>query len=432
MTPFLFQEEGSDWLASRTNALLADEAGLGKTAQGVWGVKKACASRGAAKSVAVICPAIAVSHWKQQFEMLWPRGPRPIVESYDRITLRPSYRAEIKSARPDFLILDESQRLKNREAKRTRVILGPYCRGNGLASVAKRHWLLSATPAPNDGSEYWPMLRALWPDLIDEMSYYDFVMHFFNTASTRFGLKVVGNRRPEELREILRQISLRRRVEAVMPQLPKWNWEPLTVDPVEAIDGLRQMEASDPNIQRLQERVNNGGDFHEESVHFTTLRRLVGEAVAPAVGRMVFEELTDRVYPKIVLIAHHHRVINILHSQLGDLGCVQITGKSSPAQREEAIYRFQNDPTCRVFIGQDQACREAITLTAASQMINVEPDWVPDNNYQAAKRIHRIGQDKPVFIRMCGLAGSVFDSISRANIRKIHNNNELRLEGDLA
>ena len=423
-----YQIEGAEWLADNANAMLADEAGLGKTGQAIRAAKLVKAKR-----PVVIAPAVAVTHWLREFEMWWPGGPKPIVVSYDMMAKHRKIRDELKALQPDVLIADEAQYLKSRDSRRTRAFYGPYCKNDGLAGKAARVWLLSATPAPNDGSEYWPHLRALWPALISRQNFVEFVQHYFTFDNTRYGLRVLGNKRPEELRAILRKVALRRMVFNVLPQLPAWNWEAMTADPVEAINAIRRMEAEDPAVAALHAALDNDESF-EASVHTATLRRLIGEAKAPAIAGSVSQDLRYGQLNKVVIFAQHHSVLNLLHAHLGNAGFnpVQLTGLSSTQQRQAAIDRFQTDPTCRVFLGQNKAAGTVITLTAANHVELVEPSWVPDDNYQMAKRVHRIGQKLPVFVRVWGLAGSIDDKISRTCVRKSRNARELNFEQEKA
>jgi SNF2 family DNA or RNA helicase len=88
------------------------------------------------------------------------------------------------------------------------------------------------------------------------------------------------------------------------------------------------------------------------------------------------------------------------------------------ADRQAAIDNFQNDPSVRCFVGQVTACNAAITLTAANQVVFAELDWTNSTNAQAAKRAHRIGQTRPVFIRVFSLANSVDEIVSRVLTNK--------------
>jgi SWI/SNF-related matrix-associated actin-dependent regulator 1 of chromatin subfamily A len=82
------------------------------------------------------------------------------------------------------------------------------------------------------------------------------------------------------------------------------------------------------------------------------------------------------------------------------------------------VDRFQNDPKCRVFVGNIQSAGTSITLTAAHQVLFVEQSFVPGDMAQAAMRCHRIGQTKPVTVRFVGLANSIDQFIAEMIRRK--------------
>jgi len=56
------------------------------------------------------------------------------------------------------------------------------------------------------------------------------------------------------------------------------------------------------------------------------------------------------------------------------------------------VDRFQNDPNCKVFVGQIQTTGMGLTLTAASTAVFYSLDFSSSNHEQSRARIHRIGQ----------------------------------------
>jgi SWI/SNF-related matrix-associated actin-dependent regulator 1 of chromatin subfamily A len=95
---------------------------------------------------------------------------------------------------------------------------------------------------------------------------------------------------------------------------------------------------------------------------------------------------------KIVLFANHHACIDALRRRVPG-PCVTVDGRVSMKDRQAAIDRFQRDPSCRVFLGQIQACSTGITLTAASTVAFAELVWRPSDHIQGEDRVHRIGQE---------------------------------------
>lgn len=210
-----YQETGAAFLASRRAALVADEPGLGKTAQAIG----ACDAVGAT-SVAVICPASVVDNWRREFARFGRAERRLDVLSYDKAMRRglpqPPYEA---------LILDEAHYLKSRGAKRTKAVLGTKCDGAGLVAQARHVFLLTGTPAPNNPAETWPWLRALAPELIlgpngKPMGYWAFTDRYCKTVDKGFGPAIVGGKNLAELRDRIAPFVLRRRKAEVLPDLP--------------------------------------------------------------------------------------------------------------------------------------------------------------------------------------------------------------------
>jgi SWI/SNF-related matrix-associated actin-dependent regulator of chromatin subfamily A-like protein 1 len=416
VTLFPYQAEGAAFLAKRRKALLADGMGLGKSAQAI-----VAAQAIEAKKVVVICPAIAVPMWVREFPK-WALNNEitPYVVSYDRVRLRQDIRLAIEKMRPDVLILDEAHYLKERTSKRTKAIYGQFCRGDGLVAHAKCVWLLTGTPAPNDVSELFPHIRALWPDMLPAPGNYDaFLKQYCVTVATPYGLKVVGNKNMTDLRKALSMFMLRRKAEDVLKDLPPIVWEDTVLEPIEAAKELEQLENSE-EFAVLRDLLKESGEETElpDTVAMATLRRLTGMAKAPAIASMLAEELKGQQYNKVIVFAHHRDVIEKLHQELREFGCVVITGSTTQSGRAAAIDRFQDDPNCRVFIGQIQACATAITLHAAHHVVFAEASWTPSDNVQAAKRAHRIGQNRPVIVRMIGLAGSIDEAVTAVLARK--------------
>jgi SWI/SNF-related matrix-associated actin-dependent regulator 1 of chromatin subfamily A len=353
-------------------------------------------------------------------EKFWVRDPRVgrhrdvLIGSYDAMQRLSELEVDV-----DVVIADEAHYLKSATAKRTRAIFGEKCDGaGGLVERADRVILLSGTPMPNHPAELWPALRALWPEQITgtsgkPYSYWQFVSKFCKTKDNGFGIQIVGAKNHDLLREKLEPVMLRRLKADVLPDLPEITFEPLFVEGKVTLD-----EASTHMTWAIAETLDKEGveGLKRIAPHVATLRRLTGLAKVAPVVEWVREWLEgcDR---KIVLFAHHREVIDRLHECFWQIGA-RVTGDTSAAQRQQEIDDFQHSVTCRVFIGQNTAAGTGVTLTAASDLLMLEPSWTPSDNAQIAGRIHRIGQDRGCQVRFVTLAGSIDEQIGKALARK--------------
>jgi len=428
MKLFDYQKAGVAHLVQHNHALLADEMGLGKTIQAIVAAKEV-----GCKKLCVICPAIARGMWHRELKT-WGYEGKVIVESYSRIARNKAAQQKISDMKPDVLILDEAHYLKNRGAKRTTVIYGHHACGSGLVAAANRVWLLTGTPAPNNASELWTHFKALWPQLIPSrvhiaQNYWEFITTWCFIRRGTYGVEIYGNRNPTGLRNLLANVMLRRRAEAVLTDLPPIHITTHLIDPLDS-DSDYQKYLKSPEYEDISDIIEKAIDEDApwpDIEHLATLRRLTGIAKAGAVAELVAEELEAGAYNKIVLFAIHRAALDDLESGLEEYECVRIDGSTTPVARQVAIDTFQKDENCRVFIGQLNACGTAITLTAAHHAALVECSWTPADNWQASKRCHRIGQTRPVFVRIFALANSIDDAVSSILAHKTRMLNQLNV-----
>ena len=122
---------------------------------------------------------------------------------------------------------------------------------------------------------------------------------------------------------------------------------------------------------------------------------------------------------KLVIMAHHHDVIDQLAEALAEFGAVKFDGRMSLKDRDASVGRFQTENGVRVFVGGIQAAGVGITLTAASHVVFAELDWVPGNLAQAEDRCHRIGQTDSVLVQHLVLDGSLDARMAQIIVEKM-------------
>lgn len=387
-----YQKVGADFLATRRRAYLADRMGLGKTAQAI----RAANLVGARQGVTIVCPASAVPNWQAEWDM-WEGPGEPTILSYSSLIRR-----DWKKWKPSLVILDEAHYAKSPSAQRTRAALG-------IARRADRAWLLSATPMPNHPGELWPPVKYLWPELAEEVecrTAEQWLYTFCHTRPTLYGPKPYAVRNGARLRQLLKGIMLRRTLDDVGLELP-----PLRVD-------LHRLPKDKVAAAALQEYADMEGG---EDAYTSTLRRVLGQAKAEPVARQIVDELKDGQYDKVVVLYYHKAVRDVLVETFrkGGISVCGFGGETPQKLRQKAIEAFQTDPKFRVFLAQQSAAGIAINLTAASEVVLVEPAWSPEDNRQAIARIHRIGQDQPCRARVFALSGTLDEAVLGTIAQKV-------------
>lgn len=439
-----YQTVGRDWLAPRPQILLGDDMGVGKSAQAI-----AAADKVNARTILVVCPAIARINWAREFDRfsLFERTKRVllvgeppslddqlVIVSFDLLLNEKVFR-RLTSRQWDVVIVDEAHFLKEPTAARTKRVLGKA----GLIHRARSFWPMSGTFAPNHVGEMW-----IWFYVFGhtKLTQEQFILRYCKTQHTPYGLKVIGNNPAHlpEFKAMLSKIMLRRTKDEVMPELPPLTLSEVTVEPgpvdlaawfydywqgggdAVVLKAVREQESklatmwasvagtNGPDIARMQ--MLPGID---ESI--SVLRRYVGMQKVQPVAELVKNEL-DNGLDKIILFAWHRDVIISLRDQLADYGARVLFGGTPANKRQRIIDDFNNDKRKRVFIGQMKACGVAISLIAANEGLVVEPSFVPSDIAQAIMRFHRKGQTRPCRCRFVSVEGSIDLDIQRVLRRK--------------
>lgn len=428
-----YQVTGAQFLSTRSAALLADEPGLGKTCQAI-----AAADHVGAKQILVVCPAMVRRQWAREIER-WSTERRTIqviesakdvaaalgagvaITSYELAT---AHAAKLAGVAWGAVILDEAHFLKNPTAKRTRALLGRQCdRRGGISERAGRLWFLTGTPAPNDVSELYPMLRACgaWPS-----GQWPFIESFCKFFQTQYGIKITGTKNAPRLKQLMEPVMLRRTEEEVGQERPACRYADLVIDGKElhelstSLSAIATLEQT-PKIQALIDlaKADKMEEAHAHFKHFTEYRKNVGLAKVHGMVDYIKAELANGVQ-KIVIFAIHRDVIRFMQALLVDEKPVTVWGGMTPEKREKAVERFISHHYHRVMLANITAAGTGLDglQKVSSRVIVMEPSWSPNDNHQAVRRLDRRGQAKPVLAQFVSLAGSIDEQINRTLIRK--------------
>lgn len=423
----LFQYQGvaADIMAVRDRFGLHDEMGIGKTATSIGAVNRTNSTRGW-----VVAPAMLRENWIKEFKkfstydlrlckgqnihdfVAWSRGRFDVlITSYELAT---KWRKEFAKRGEflDFIIFDEAHYLKNSEANRTREMLGSdACGDDCLLEWAVHAWHVTGTPMANDPMDIYTFLR--FAKAI-HMSPNEFVRTFFDSKMSTYGIRnCVKAEMVSLLQELIYNNSIRRTHQDVGMWLPAiWMQEVL-------VDGddreIMALIAEYPGLeQAIIDAIEQGGLSFLDAQHIATLRRLVGKAKMVPYAQMLKWEM-DSGAAKRVVFGIHTEPLEYIHRYMNKHGhnFVLVNGSTPERERQEAVTRFMNDPTCTGFIGNIKVAGVGLTLVESSEIDMFESDWSPAGNAQAIKRVHRYGQRNDVRARFITLAKSIDEAVNR-------------------
>ncbi len=442
--PYPYQIQGAIQAAYQGHNLIADEPGLGKTIQAIL-----AAGLMGAKRIIVICPPALITNWtneirrSNQLEHLDESTPGEVVTVTSKnkttpelpnvgyvvtsdtlITARPKLLEELSKQFWDLLIVDESHRLKNYKAKRTRKVWH-------LSKSCKRMLALTGTPIVSNPLDLLPTLGMLgqlkhFPD-----NYVDTYtkQNFFNGRDPR----------PEalpDLHERLEQhVWVRRTKKQVLTQLPTKSRHVQFVD----VDYKQVRDAFKPVEQKLLNHVKKHGVEHldewikESRPLVSELHRGTGLAKIPAALDWITNHIEGTNNRPLIVWAVHTDVILGLKDALRKHDpCLQVRtfyGATPPDERDQTVTDFQAGKV-DVLIAQIIAAGTGLTLTRSSDALFVETDWTPANVVQAEDRIHRISQDRRVTVTTLLAPGTLDPVIHRVLMENIQTLNAVTPESD--
>lgn len=426
---YQYQTQFIDWAIKHYDSsgsnfiLLADEQGLGKTVQSLMIANHYLCDAG---KVLIICPASLRLNWEREIDK-WLHLPSSVAKmakhvfseddifhivNYD-LCNKPFIKSQLLAQDYELIIIDEAHYLKNIQSLRCQAILGKISKRAmqlGIVTRAKKVLALTGTPIPNRPIELFPLLNGCAPSLIKFMGFYEFSKRYCDGRTAPWGFDSSGASNLQELRELIQPVMIRRTKEEVLKELPPKTYRLIAL---ESDSGTKKAIAQEKEFN-LTNLYNTGKLVSIEGI--STVRRMMGQAKIKVCLDYIQDQLAST--HKIIVFAHHKEVINSLYLGLKEFNPVSVTGETNLTTRQENVDLFQQDNSCRVFLGNIQAAGVGLTLTAASQVVFVEPSWVPADIEQAADRCHRIGQTNNVTIDLLVIEGSIDEYILTKVLKK--------------
>ncbi len=424
-----YQLEGYQWLsrlaAMGAGAVLADDMGLGKTVQAL----ALLLDRSKVGPALVVAPTSVAFNWQEEAARFAPAlklhayadledraqrlGPGDVlVISYGLLVRDAKHLASREFA---TVVFDEAQNLKNAHTQRF------------LAAKALRadfRVALSGTPIENHLGELWSLFALVFPPLLGS----------WDSFRVRFALPIEKQIDPAAgpaLARVIEPFLLRRTKAEVETELPLRTevrvpvvlsapeWQLYEDTRLAALSDLetprREMKDQQRRVQVLAlltrlRLVASHPRLHEErseivSSKLTRLLELLEELLAEGQRALVFSQFTSH----LALVREALDLRGIAH--------VGLDGSTPAKVRAEKVREFQ-EGSAPVFLLSLKAGGVGLNLTAATNVIHLDPWWNPAVEDQASDRAHRLGQKRPVTIYRLISMGTVEEQMLTLHERK--------------
>lgn len=423
-----YQQQGISWLVDNPSALLADEMGTGKTVQTVNALRLLFRQR-KIRSALIVCPLAVIGsvdlsietgssegwsghfyHWASELEvavirggnqeqrkLAWERPFHVYITTYE--TLRTDINNQVLSEfnKFDCIILDEAQKIKNRETKTAKAV-------RWLQS--KYRWALTGTPIENS--------------LDDVKSLFEFI----RPGTFKGGVQ----ESPETVKEVINPYMLRRLKQDVLQDIPEKVYQEdwLELDKYQKADYDRTLQAG---RQKIEISLGTEQTIQVRRHIFTLLGELKqicnfakGRAKSPKTELLLEYLETIAANKKKVLIFSQYleEGTDKIAKLLNDKGIqyVLYTGRVSEQEKNQAVSDFRSNPDITVFLATIKTAGYGITLTEATYVIHFDHPWNPAQMQNAEDRTHRIGQKSSVTVYSFWMKGTVEEQIKKKLLEK--------------
>jgi SNF2-related domain/Helicase conserved C-terminal domain len=405
--------------------LLADEPGLGKTAQALLAAQAANAY-----PLLVVVPNVVKTSWAREAQMWTPRHPATVVHSdgdnidafsdivvvnYDILDRHVGWLGTLGFR---GMVVDEAHFIKNKTSQRSRHVLD-LSRQVRARTVRPLLMALTGTPLINDIEDFLAIWEFLgWidddepgPELVE--------------ALERIG------RTPDDpdfypaARAAVIDLGIvRRRKVDVAADIPARRIADMPVE-LDGAAGRSIREAEERLARRLVKRYDSalaartGGDVDVDVIDLELVRQVASrerrEADDENTGENVFSMMRrigqaksvlaadytaqlSRNAGKVVFFAKHIDVMDAAEDTFTrrGIGFSSIRGDQTTRVRQRNIDTFVNDPEVEIIVCSLSAAGVGINLQVASNVVLAELSWTAAEQTQAIDRVHRIGQDQPV------------------------------------
>jgi hypothetical protein len=410
--------------AGHRTFLLADEPGLGKTAQALLAAEAAHAF-----PLLVVVPNVVKTNWAREAGIWTPRHAATVVhgdgDTVDAFSDVVVVNYEILDRHVGWLgalgfrgmVVDEAHFIKNKTSQRSRHVL-ELSKRIRQRTVRPLLMALTGTPLINDIEDFlaiWEFLgwiddKEPQPALLEKLEEIGMTpadVDFYPAArSAVIEMGIVRRRKVDVAADIpARRIAdMPVELEGALGRSIREAERTLARRLVKRYRSA--LEARDPGVtvQRIDvdlvrrvatwERMDTNEESTGENV-FTMMRR-IGQA--KAVLAADYTAQLARNVGKVVFFAKHVDVMDAAQETFAQrgIGFASIRGDQTPRARQKAIDDFTKDPDVSIVVCSLMAAGVGLNLQVASDVVLAELSWTDAEQTQAIDRVHRIGQDQPV------------------------------------
>jgi len=420
-----YQRLGALHLAFGERALLADDMGLGKTIQAIAACELLARRKGVER-VLIVCPASLKTEWEEQIArfngrsiglVFGPRGERLAAYRAPAFFTIVNYEQVLADAddinailKPDIVVLDEAQRIKNWQTKTARKV---------KSLRAPHAFVLTGTPIENRIDELYSIIQYLDPELLGPLFRFNRDFYELDERGRPTDYKNLG-----QLRERVRPLMLRRRKQDVETELPGRTVKTFFVAMAEE-QKLRYEDYRMPAarlIAQAQKRPLRQAEF-ERLQQLLACMRMVCDTpaildptcrVCPKLEELegILTDLLEEPDRKVIVFSEWERMLTMVRELAAEMGVEAAWHSGSVPQnrRRAEINRFKHDPTCRLFLSTDSGS-VGLNLQVASAVINIDLPWNPAKLEQRIARAWRKNQTRSVSVVNLVAEGTIEHSI---------------------
>ncbi|MDI6729970.1 MAG: DEAD/DEAH box helicase [Candidatus Altarchaeum sp.] len=432
-----YQKAGYDWLQFLKEfdlgGCLADEMGLGKTVQAL-SLLLYEKEHGINIPSLVIVPASLVFNWVNEIRKftpslnvyvhhglervrdstkIWKKNADIILTTY--ATLR-NDTDMFKNKGFHYVILDESQNIKNPLSKTTKEI---------YKLKAKHKLAMTGTPIENNSFELWSLFAFLNPGLLGNIKY-------FKETFAKSIEKEKDKHKTNALKNIINPFLLMRKKEMVAKELPE---KQIFTSYCEMEPEQREIyEAWKFKIKKEIENAINAGGFMKSRFKILQglikLRQicnhpvLVDKRYLGGSGKlnMLMKQIEEVIAGghKVLVFSSFVKMLHVFRNEFERKGIKFSYLDGSTTNRKAVVEQFQNDSNISAFLISLKAGGLGLNLTEADYVFIVDPWWNPADEMQAMDRTHRIGQNKNIFVYKTITKDSIEEKILQLQESKLN------------